>query len=219
MATNNAINLATAGIVYYDGAGTFTALANPLTIANGGSARASTTAYAVLCGGTTSTGAQQSIASLGSADQCLTSNGAGALPTMQDQGGYMIYIDGLNGLFPSDSTDYYQVVGFSTTGSAGLNIASSRSYIPKSGILTAVYGAFTIGSPGTNESSTLRIRLNDTTDLTVSNTIDMSASPALFNNTFSQAVTAGDYINVIWDSPAWATNPQGVRFTISIYIK
>jgi hypothetical protein len=41
----------------------------------------------VLCGGTTATGAYQSIASVGTAGQILTSNGAGALPTFQAAGG------------------------------------------------------------------------------------------------------------------------------------
>jgi hypothetical protein len=54
-----------------------------LTVPNGGSGVASATAYAVLCGGTTSTGAFQSIASVGTSGYVLTSNGAGALPTFQ----------------------------------------------------------------------------------------------------------------------------------------
>lgn len=54
-----------------------------LTVANGGTGLTSATAYAVLCGGTTSTGAFQSIASVGTSGQVLTSNGAGALPTFQ----------------------------------------------------------------------------------------------------------------------------------------
>ena len=58
-------------------------LTNALTVAQGGSGRASTTAYAVICGGTTSTGPEQSIASVGTSGQVLTSNGAGALPTFQ----------------------------------------------------------------------------------------------------------------------------------------
>lgn len=55
-----------------------------LTAANGGTGRASHTAYAVICGGTTGTAAQQSVASVGTSGQVLTSNGAGALPTFQD---------------------------------------------------------------------------------------------------------------------------------------
>ena len=40
----------------------------------------------MLCGGTTSTAALQSIASIGTSGQVLTSNGAGALPTFQAAG-------------------------------------------------------------------------------------------------------------------------------------
>lgn len=54
-----------------------------LAVSRGGTGLASATAYAVLCGGTTSTGAFQSVASVGTAGQVLTSNGAGALPTFQ----------------------------------------------------------------------------------------------------------------------------------------
>jgi len=60
---------------------------NTLPVANGGTGDASFTSYAVLCGGTTSTGSVQSIASLGTSGQVLTSNGAGALPTFQAGGG------------------------------------------------------------------------------------------------------------------------------------
>ena len=58
-------------------------LTTPLVVSSGGSGRASHTAYAVICGGTTATAAQQSIASVGTAGQVLTSNGAALLPTFQ----------------------------------------------------------------------------------------------------------------------------------------
>lgn len=54
-----------------------------LPVASGGTGSISSTAYAVICGGTTSTGPIQAIASVGTAGQVLTSNGVGALPTMQ----------------------------------------------------------------------------------------------------------------------------------------
>lgn len=60
-----------------------TDVSGTLPVANGGLGSASFTAYAVICGGTTPTGALQSIASVGTAGQVLTSNGAGALPTFQ----------------------------------------------------------------------------------------------------------------------------------------
>lgn len=55
----------------------------PVEVAKGGTGASSFTQYAVICGGTTATGALQSVASVGSAAQILTSNGAGALPTFQ----------------------------------------------------------------------------------------------------------------------------------------
>jgi len=57
------------------------------TVPEGGTGLTSTTAYAVICGGTTSTSALQSIASVGTSGQVLTSNGASALPTFQDAAG------------------------------------------------------------------------------------------------------------------------------------
>ncbi len=126
MATNNADNISSAGLVKYDGAGTFAgvtvtqhdlligAASNGITsvapsatsgvpvisqgasadpafgtavVAGGGTGVASATAYAVLCGGTTTTNPFQSIASVGTSGQILTSNGASALPTFQAASG------------------------------------------------------------------------------------------------------------------------------------
>jgi hypothetical protein len=64
-----------------------TQVTGTLPVANGGTGRTTNTAYAVICGGTTTGGAEQSIASVGTAGQVLTSNGAGALPTFQAAGG------------------------------------------------------------------------------------------------------------------------------------
>lgn len=68
-----------------------------IAVADGGTGLSSTTAYAVICGGTTSTNPLQSIAGVGSAGEVLTSNGAGALPTFQAASG------GVTG--PGSSTD------------------------------------------------------------------------------------------------------------------
>lgn len=58
-------------------------LSSPLSVANGGTGDSTLTAYAVLCGGTTSTNPVQSIAGVGTTGQVLTSNGPGTLPTFQ----------------------------------------------------------------------------------------------------------------------------------------
>lgn len=56
---------------------------SPIGVASGGTGASSQTAYAVLTGGTTSTGAYQSVSGLGSSGQVLMSNGASALPSWQ----------------------------------------------------------------------------------------------------------------------------------------
>ena len=103
MATNNSVDVGLSGAT---GTGNFVGANTPtlitpvlgtptsgtltnctgLPVAGGGTGLSTATAYAVLCGGTTSTGAFQSIASVGTSGQVLTSNGAGALPTFQAAG-------------------------------------------------------------------------------------------------------------------------------------
>jgi len=87
--SNDLLNLVGSGGINSAGGGntlTFS-LDSPVLLTRGGTGRTSSDAFAVICGGTTSTSAQQSVAGLGTAAQVLTSNGAGTLPTFQDAGG------------------------------------------------------------------------------------------------------------------------------------
>jgi len=52
-------------------------------VAGGGTGNTTFTAYSVICAGTTATGAFQNVSGLGTANQVLVSNGAGALPSWQ----------------------------------------------------------------------------------------------------------------------------------------
>jgi hypothetical protein len=80
-----------AGHAHTDSAGggqlTDAALSAAVTVPKGGSGLTSLTAFAILAGGTTSTGNLQQVSGLGTSGQVLTSNGAGALPTWQAAGG------------------------------------------------------------------------------------------------------------------------------------
>jgi hypothetical protein len=58
-------------------------IGTPITVPNGGTGVTSFIPYAVITGGVTSTSPLQSVASVGTAGQVLTSNGAGTLPTFQ----------------------------------------------------------------------------------------------------------------------------------------
>lgn len=72
-----------AGDVTVEGNQLYRAGGTDVPVSDGGTGVSALTAYAVICGGTTSTGAVQCIAGVGTAGQVLTSNGAGALPTFQ----------------------------------------------------------------------------------------------------------------------------------------
>lgn len=82
-ATDTTLARSGAGDLTVEGNAIYRAGGTDVPVADGGSGRSSSTAYAVICGGTTSTAAHQSIASVGTATHVLTSNGAGALPTFQ----------------------------------------------------------------------------------------------------------------------------------------
>lgn len=81
-----------AGDVAIEGNAIYRAGGTDVPVADGGTGLSSATAYAVLCGGTTGTGAFQSIASVGTSGQILTSNGPGALPTFQTNSGSGSYV-------------------------------------------------------------------------------------------------------------------------------
>jgi len=88
VATGNALISGGVGVAPSWGKiGLTTHVSGTLPVANGGTGRTTNTAYAVVCGGATDGGVEQSIASVGTAGQVLTSNGAGALPTFQAAGG------------------------------------------------------------------------------------------------------------------------------------
>lgn len=70
-------NITTVGAL---GAGSLVTGFTPVTVPLGGTGDTSFLAFSVLCGGATTTGNLQNVASLGSAGQALLSSGAGALP-------------------------------------------------------------------------------------------------------------------------------------------
>lgn len=64
-----------------------TGVTGTLPVGNGGTNNTTFTAFAVICAGTTSTGAFQNVSGVGASGQVLTSNGAATLPTWQNAAG------------------------------------------------------------------------------------------------------------------------------------
>ena len=120
---------------------------------------------------------------------------------------------------PVDATTYYggDRPSLSTTTTAAI----SRLYTPFAGTITRcdVFVA-NDGTLGSGETSTLSIRLNNSTDTTVSSAITTNATANIFRNTsLSIAVDTTDYIEFKWVTPTWATNPTSVRIVCRVSIR
>lgn len=111
----------------------------PITVSSGGTAKNSFTPYALICGGTTSTGPFQSIASVGSLNQVLVSNGSSALPTFQSPLGSALIAQvistPLTTQFSSSATSYTTITGLTAT----ITPSSSSNQVL---IMVHVTGAF-----------------------------------------------------------------------------
>jgi hypothetical protein len=118
-----------------------------LPVANGGTGATSQTAYAVLAGGTTSTGAYQSVASVGTSGQVLTSNGAGALPTFQTVSGGVTSITGTAN----------QVIASASTGA--VTLSTPQSIGTASGVQ---FGSFGVGTASSGTTGEIRATNNVT---------------------------------------------------------
>ena len=132
----NNVNWGTTGVYAASTTAQFSSLTlgTALTVSNGGTGSTSFTAYGVLTGGTTSTGAVQSVASVGTSGQVLTSNGAGALPTFQTvSAGLTVTND------TTTATALYPTFTSATSGSiSGISVTSSKfTFVPTTGSLTA----------------------------------------------------------------------------------
>ena len=121
-----------------------------------------------------------------------------------------------NGLSPADATTYYWgPIAFNV----GTTATTRRMYIQRAGIITACH-MFIICSTGTSETSTVSIRLNNTTDTTVTSTLALNTQPLVISNTsLSITVAVGDYIEMKWVTPTWVTNPTGVSLSARIILE
>ena len=117
---------------------------------------------------------------------------------------------------PTDATTYY----FGTWPNATMTTAAAtrRIYMPRDGTITKV-DLYATCSTGSNETSTIYVRKNNTTDTTVSSTVVMNANPyhSLVTG-LSASVSAGDYVEMKWVTPTWGTNPTAVYWWVQIFL-
>lgn len=190
------------------------------TVPEGCSGVGSFVPYAPILAGSTSTGNMQSSATIGNSGDIYTSNGAGAALSFQapaaSSAGYLLFLQSDITTPMPDSTTSYLANGFSMQNNT-VSSNQSKYFIPKAATLKAVYG-FTVvnGVLASGESSSLTIRLNNSTNTLVSSSILFSSASNTFsNNALSLSLIAGDFIEFTFTTPAWVTNPTFVSISFT----
>lgn len=85
--------------------------------------------------------------------------------------------------------------------------ATSKVFIRKAGTIKAANIYSFAGTAGTNEAWVAHIRLNNTTDTQIAS-VSLATGERVWSNTgLNIAVVVGDYIEIKFVNPTWATNP------------
>ena len=116
---------------------------------------------------------------------------------------------------PLDATSYFAGASglVNTTGSY------SRIVIPRAGTVTRIDLDMVTYGAGSNESSSIYFRLNNTTDTLITSALDNSTALVNASASVSIAVAVGDYFEIKWVAPTWATDPTYVVYFGSVYME
>ena len=92
--------------------------------------------------------------------------------------------------------------------------------IPLAGKVIAAYLEAGVGGTlGTTENTTVSVRLNNTTDLTISAAVQLTAARQQYSAVLDQAVVAGDRLQLKVAHPTFATNPTNVIYSVGVVIR
>lgn len=138
-----------------------------------------------------------------------------AIQTQLNKKGFTIVITGSQATI-ADATNYYSGA---VQNNSGATADINRIYIPIACTLVAGYGFIVnAGTLGTGESGTFYARKNNTTDITISESVTTNATANTFNGTgLAGSFAAGDYVEAKWLTPTYATNPSQCRWVLTLY--
>lgn len=118
---------------------------------------------------------------------------------------------------PVDATTYFfglQSAAPDTTA------AVTRVFIQRAGTIRKVRLSIrNTGVAGTAEASTASIRINNTTDTTISAAVTTNATFQTFTANVGINVIDGDYFEIKWVTPTWVTNPTNLFLWAQVYIE
>lgn len=200
------------------------------TFSGGGGGSGDVSAAAVLAANAVvvgDTGAKtiETLASLGTAGQVLTSAGAGAPPAFAAPviGNSFLFVGGnyVSGASPADATTYVigALPGFDPIAT---DPTVGPVVMPRAGTVKVVHGQVAVvGQLASAGSSTVRVKnITQSTTEIVTSALAMTAALNVFNNTaMTLTFNAGDRLEITLLTPTWATNPQGVFYSITVYVE
>lgn len=138
---------------------------------------------------------------------------------IKQNGSYELTGTSLYNINPVDATTYYFGSNTHYGNTMDTNAGIKRIYAFRGGIITNCYVHFTY-TAGSSETSSLYIRVNNTTDYLVSNTLAHNGTYHLQTviNSLNIPLSSGDYIEFKWVTPTWATNPTNVAVNAQVLV-
>lgn len=151
----------------------------------------------------------------------LTKGGAMTIPSTMTASSYIGEVYALQStsapFTPADAGTYYQgMSGAAPSTSAAVHVVP----IPVAGTITNIRLEIAVaGTLGSSETSTVSLRLNNTTDTTITAAGAYTAARQAYSADVSITVAAGDYFQIKIAAPTWVTNPTAVVHSAVVTIR
>jgi hypothetical protein len=161
----------------------------------------------------------------GTGTRVLTLNSSNAvtpIETISDNSYFAIYC-GHSAFSPSDATTYYFGPSLITSIATSSTLARQGAVPMDCTLKGFAITTYNNVAGATQETGTVSIRINNTTDVQLSNAVTFSASSqttsSFYSMALSQALSAGDKFEIKWLTPTWATNPTNCVTTVTLYFQ
>jgi hypothetical protein len=126
---------------------------------------------------------------------------------------------GVGPVAPADNTIYYLGEGTLSLSTVATLWDNKMAYDCK--LVGAQIMANNNAATATAEASTLSVRINNTTDVLLLNTVVFTGAPPTSTSYtvtgLSESIAANDEITIKWQTPTWATNPTGAQLVITLF--